>query len=47
MKKTVAYDEFITCGGSRACAKAAGKLRLEGKESVVKDGDIFNFRFNV
>jgi len=45
--EVIAYDEFIACGGSQAGAKAAGKLRLEGKEYIVKDGDIINFRFNV
>jgi hypothetical protein len=45
--EVVAYDEFMACGGTQAGAKAAGKLRLEGKEYVVKDGDIINFRFNV
>lgn len=39
----VSYDEFIACGGT----KTAGKLRLEGKEYVVQDSDIVNFRFNV
>jgi len=45
--EVIAYDEFIACGGTHAAAKAAGKLRLEGKEYIVKDGDIINFRFNV
>jgi len=45
--EVIGYDEFIACGGTQAAAKAAGKLRLEGKEYVVKDGDIINFRFNV
>jgi ribosome-binding ATPase YchF (GTP1/OBG family) len=45
--EVIAYDEFIACGGTNAGAKAAGKLRLEGKEYIVKDGDIINFRFNV
>ena len=45
--EVIAYDEFIACGGTQAAAKAAGKLRLEGKEYIVKDGDIINFRFNV
>ena len=43
----IGYDEFFACGGTNAAAKAAGKLRLEGKEYVVQDGDIINFRFNV
>jgi ribosome-binding ATPase len=45
--EVIGYDEFIACGGTQAAAKAAGKLRLEGKEYVVQDGDIINFRFNV
>jgi GTP-binding protein YchF len=42
-----AYDDFIACGGTLAGTKSAGKLRLEGKEYIVKDGDIITFRFNV
>ena len=45
--EVIAYEEFIACGGSHTGAKAAGKLRLEGKEYIVQDGDIINFRFNV
>lgn len=44
--ETIAYDDFIACGGE-AGAKDAGKLRVEGKDYVAKDGDIFHFRFNV
>ena len=44
--ETVAYDDF-TDAGSTAKARDNGKLRLEGKEYVVKEGDIMNFRFNV
>lgn len=44
--ETVAYDDFIAFNGE-AAAKAAGKVRLEGREYVTKDGDIFHFRFNV
>ena len=40
------YDEFIAHHGEQG-AKEAGKLRLEGKEYVVKDGDVMHFRFNV
>lgn len=40
------YDDFIACG-SAAQVKASGKLRLEGKEYIVQDGDIITFRFNV
>jgi len=45
--EVVSYADFIACGGTLAAAKAAGKLRLEGKEYVVEDGDIISFRFNV
>lgn len=44
--ETIAYNDFATCG-SEAAAKEAGKMRSEGKEYVVKDGDIMLFRFNV
>ncbi len=44
--ETIAYADYVTLGGEQA-AKDAGKLRLEGKEYLVKDGDIFHFRFNV
>jgi len=44
--ETMAYDDFIEYGGE-AGAKDAGKLRVEGKEYIVKDGDILHFRFNV
>ncbi len=44
--ETIAFDDFVTHGGEQG-AKEAGKLRVEGKEYVVKDGDIFHFRFNV
>jgi len=42
--ETTAYDDFVGLGGEQA-AKDAGKLRLEGKEYVVQDGDIMHFRF--
>ena len=45
--EVVSYEDFITCGNTLAGAKAAGRLRLEGKDYVVKDGDIISFRFNV
>lgn len=45
--EVIGYDEFISCGGSMAAAKEKGVLRLEGKEYVMKDGDIVLFRFNV
>jgi hypothetical protein len=44
--ETIAYDDLHELGDEKA-VKAAGKVRLEGKEYVVKDGDIINFRFNV
>ncbi len=44
--ETVAFGDF-TEAGSIAKARDNGKLRLEGKEYVVKEGDIMNFRFNV
>jgi GTP-binding protein YchF len=40
------YDDFIACIGEQG-AKEAGKMRLEGKEYLVKDGDVMHFRFNV
>ncbi len=42
--ETTSYDDFVACGGE-AGAKEAGKMRLEGKEYVTKDGDIMHFRF--
>jgi GTP-binding protein YchF len=42
--ETIAYDDYISCGGEVG-AKEAGKMRLEGKEYVVRDGDILHFRF--
>jgi hypothetical protein len=44
--EVVAYDDFIQHGSEAKC-REAGKLRLEGKEYVVRDGDIIHFRFNV
>ena len=44
--ETISYDEFVVCGGELG-AKDAGKMRLEGKDYTVQDGDIFHFRFNV
>lgn len=43
--ETIAYEDFVACKGE-AGAKEAGKMRLEGKEYVVRDGDIMHFRFN-
>jgi hypothetical protein len=44
--ETMAYDDFIEYGGEQG-TKEAGKLRVEGKEYIVQDGDILHFRFNV
>ena len=44
--QTIAFDDFITHKGEHG-AKEAGKMRAEGKEYVVKDGDVMNFLFNV
>ncbi len=44
--EVIAYDDFIQYGGETAC-KEVGKLRIEGKEYIVKDGDVMHFRFNV
>ena len=44
--EVVSYDDLVECG-SEAAAKEKGLYRLEGKEYVMKDGDVVNFRFNV
>jgi GTP-binding protein YchF len=44
--ETIAYDDFLRCGGETG-AKEAGKMRSEGKDYVVQDGDVMLFRFNV
>ena len=44
--ETIAYEDLIAAG-SYAKARESGKLRLEGKEYEVKDGDVITFRFNV
>jgi len=44
--ETISYGDFVATGGE-AQAKEAGKMRLEGKEYLVQDGDIFHFLFNV
>jgi GTP-binding protein YchF len=44
--ETIAYDDFVSCNGE-AGAREAGKLRQEGKEYLVQDGDVFHFKFNV
>ena len=45
--ETIAYDKLIECGGSLSAAKEKGLLRSEGKEYVVKDGDVLNFLLHV
>jgi hypothetical protein len=44
--EVIAYDDFVACNGEQG-AKEVGKLRSEGKEYVVQDGDVIHFRFNV
>lgn len=44
--ETISYDDYVKFGGEQAC-KEAGKMRSEGKEYVVQDGDLLNFLFNV
>jgi len=43
--ETISYDDYVTLGGENP-SKEAGKMRLEGKEYIVKDGDVMHFRFN-
>ena len=44
--ETIAFDDYVGLGGETAC-KDAGKLRQEGKEYVIQDGDVLHFKFNV
>ena len=44
--EVIAYDDYVSLGGE-AKAKEGGKMRLEGKDYIVKDGDVMHFRFNV
>ncbi|MSP66996.1 MAG: redox-regulated ATPase YchF [Alphaproteobacteria bacterium] len=44
--ETITYQDFIACGGEVG-AREAGRMRLEGRDYVVQDGDVFYFRFNV
>jgi GTP-binding protein YchF len=44
--ETIAYNDYVALNGEQG-AKEAGKLRLEGKDYVVQDGDVLHFRFNV
>ena len=45
--ETIAYDKLMECGGKTAAAKEKGFIRSEGKDYVVKDGDVMHFLFNV
>lgn len=45
--ETIAYDKLIECGGNLATAKEKGLVRSEGKDYIVKDGDVMHFLFNV
>ncbi len=44
--EVIAYQDYISAGGEAAC-RSAGKLRLEGRDYVIADGDVVHFRFNV
>jgi hypothetical protein len=44
--EVASYDDYVACGGEQG-AKEAGKLRLEGRDYTVRDGDVIHFRFNV
>ena len=44
--EVIAYEDYVACGGEQG-AKEAGKMRLEGRDYVVKDGDVIYFRFNI
>ena len=44
--EVITYDDYVACKGE-AGAREAGKMRLEGKDYVVQDGDVVYFRFNV
>ncbi len=44
--EVIAYDDYAALGGEHA-ARDAGKMRLEGRDYVVRDGDVLRFRFNV
>ncbi|MGH8663999.1 MAG: redox-regulated ATPase YchF [Burkholderiales bacterium] len=44
--EVIGYDDYIACNGEQG-AKEAGKMRLEGKDYIVRDGDVVHFRFNV
>ena len=44
--EVIAYPDYVACKGEQG-AKEAGKMRLEGKDYIVRDGDVMHFRFNV
>ena len=44
--EVISYEDYVACGGEQG-AKEAGKMRLEGRDYVVRDGDVMHFRFNV
>lgn len=44
--EVISFQDYIQLGSEAAC-REAGKLRIEGKEYIVKDGDVMHFRFNV
>jgi len=44
--EVIAYDDYVACKGEQG-AKEAGKMRLEGKDYVVREGDVMHFRFNI
>jgi GTP-binding protein YchF len=44
--EVIGFEDYVACGGEQG-AKEAGKMRLEGKDYVVRDGDVMHFRFNV
>ena len=44
--EVISYEDYIAHGGENG-AKEAGKMRLEGKDYIVQDGDVMHFRFNV
>jgi ribosome-binding ATPase len=44
--EVIGFDDYVGCKGEQG-AKEAGKMRLEGKDYLVRDGDVMHFRFNV
>ena len=45
--ETISYDKLMECGGKLSAAREKGLIRSEGKDYVVKDGDVMHFLFNV